>query len=181
MLKTLQINNMYFLYWIIFIIIWLGTLYLSFGSYNLRIVSYFIYVVFFLFVWFLLLNFNKSILWYQIIFKFYYLISFQFAYIIGIDSISLLFVLLCSFLLMFCLLNYWFVRYKINLYIFTLFLSLWLLLNVFTSMDLFFFYVYFEGIVIPMFLLIVFEEVEIEKFMHLINFFYIPFLDLFLF
>lgn len=42
-------------------------------------------------------------------------------------------------------------------------------------MDLFFFYVYFEGIVIPMFFLIVFEVAVIVKFMHLINFLYIPY------
>jgi NADH:ubiquinone oxidoreductase subunit 4 (subunit M) len=47
------------------------------------------------------------------------------------------------------------------------------IINVFASLDLFFFYIYFEGIVIPMFFLIVYEEVEVEKFMLLINFLFI--------
>lgn len=70
------------------------------------------------------------------------------------DGISIYLILLCSFLLMYCFLIYWYLKYKINLYSFSLFISLWLLLNVFSSLDLFFFYIYFEGIVIPMFLLI---------------------------
>lgn len=44
---------------------------------------------------------------------------------------------------------------------------------IFSSLDFFFFYIYFEGIVIPMFLLIVYEEVVLVKFMLLINFLFI--------
>lgn len=152
-----------------------------FFQYYLRILSYIFFIFIFLFFWYFILNFNKSILWYHVIFSFYYMHLLQISYIIGIDGISLLFVILCTFLLMYCLLSYWFVRYKVNLYIFTLIFSLWLLLNIFTSMDLFFFYIFFEGIVIPMFLLIVSEEVGLEKYTLLINFLFIPYLALFLF
>ena len=41
-----------------------------------------------------------------------------------------------------------------NIYSFLLFFSLWVLLNIFSSLDLIFFYIFFEGIVIPMFFLI---------------------------
>jgi NADH:ubiquinone oxidoreductase subunit 4 (subunit M) len=41
-----------------------------------------------------------------------------------------------------------------NLYSFLLLLSLWILCNVFTSSDLFIFYVFFEAILIPMFLFV---------------------------
>ena len=41
-----------------------------------------------------------------------------------------------------------------NIYSFLLFFSLWILLNIFSSLDLIFFYIFFEGIVIPMFFLI---------------------------
>jgi len=72
-------------------------------------------------------------------------------------------------------------RYRINLFIFTLILSLRLLLNIFTSLDLFFSYIYFEGIIIPMFFLIVFEVAEAARYMLLINPFCIHYLDQFLF
>ena len=54
-------------------------------------------------------------------------------------------------------------------------------INVFTVYDFLIFYIFFEAIVIPMFLLLVFEVVDLEKFMLPINFFYIHYLDLFLF
>ena len=136
----------------------------------IRIFTYYSLIVFFIFSLYLFLIFNKSILWYQIIFNFYNLVFLQISYIVGIDGISIFFIILCGFLLMYCFLIYWFLKYKIDLYAFTMLFSLFLLLNVFASMDLFFFYIYFEGIVIPMFLLIVYEVVVVEKFMLRINF-----------
>ena len=45
-------------------------------------------------------------------------------------------------------------KYRVTLYTFTLLLSVWLLLNVFTILDLFFFFVFFEAVLIPMYYLI---------------------------
>lgn len=45
-------------------------------------------------------------------------------------------------------------KYKVTLYTFTLLLSVWLLLNVFTILDLFFFFIFFEAVLIPMYYLI---------------------------
>lgn len=163
------------IYWFLFIFIWIVGLFLFFANHTLRLFSYAIFIFIFIFIFYLLLNYNKSILWYQIIFLFFNLVALQISYIIGIDGVSLLFIILCVFLLMYCLLSYWFVKYKVNLYIFTLLFSLWLLLNIFTSLDFFFFYVYFEGVVIPMFFLIVFEVSEHERFMHHISSLFIPY------
>ena len=58
------------------------------------------------------------------------------------------------------------------MYNFTLILTLWLLINVFSTSDLFIFYIFFEAIVIPMFILIVFEAVVLVRFMQLISFFF---------
>lgn len=41
------------------------------------------------------------------------------------------------------------------------------------ALDFFIFFIFFEAIVVPMFFLIVFEEVGVEKFMHHINFMFI--------
>lgn len=48
-----------------------------------------------------------------------------------------------------------------------------IIIYIFSVLDFFCFYIFFEGIVIPMFLLIVFEEVVQEKFMRHINFLFI--------
>lgn len=147
-----------------------------FFLYYIRILGYFSLIYLYILCFFLVIVFNKSITWYQVLFNFYNFSFLQISYIIGIDGLSIYFILLCSFLLMYCLLIYWFLKYKINLYIFTLLLSLWLLLNIFASLDLFFFYIYFEGVIIPMFLLIAYEVVVVVKFMLHINFFYILYL-----
>ena len=141
--------------------------------YYVRLLSFYSLIIVFFMTLFLFFLFNKSVLWYQVICNFYYLNFLQISYIIGVDSLSIFFILLCSFLLMYCFLIYWFLKYKINFYAFTLLFSLWLLLNVFSSLDLFFFYIFFEGIVIPMFFLIVYEVVVVEKFTRLISSFYI--------
>ncbi len=48
-----------------------------------------------------------------------------------------------------------------------------IIIYVFSVLDFFCFYVFFEGIVIPMFFLIVFEEAVVVKFMLRINFLFI--------
>lgn len=160
------------IYFSIFFLIWFSYFYLA---KNIRIFSYFSLSFIFILVLFLLFLFNKSVLWYQLIFKFYTLSILGVLYAIGIDGLSFFLIILCVFILIYCLLAYWFLKYKVSLYSYFMLFSLWLLLNVFASLDLFFFYIYFEGIVIPMFLLIVYEEVVIVRFMLRISFLYIPY------
>jgi proton-translocating NADH-quinone oxidoreductase chain M len=77
----------------------------------------------------------------------------NFSILLGLDGISLFFFILSSFLIFLCLLFIWpennFKTYAICL----LFIEL-LLLLVFSVMDLFFFYIFFEAILIPMFVII---------------------------
>lgn len=94
------------IYWFLFIFIWIVGLFLFFANHTLRLFSYAIFIFIFIFIFYLLLNYNKSILWYQIIFLFFNLVALQISYIIGIDGVSLLFIILCVFLLMYCLLSY---------------------------------------------------------------------------
>lgn len=164
-----------------FFIFWLFLFFLMFSYNYLRLFSYFFFAIFFLLSLFLLLVLNKSIFWYQVVFKFYSLSYLNMSYIIGLDSVSIFLILLSVFLLMFCFVIYWFLKYRINFYIAMLFFSLWLLINVFSSLDFFFFYIFFEGIIIPMFFLIVYEVVVHVKFTRLINFLFILYLVLFLY
>lgn len=74
-------------------------------------------------------------------------------YSFGLDGISLFFFVLSSLLILICILFIWndkfFKEYALNLLIIELFL-----LIVFSILDLFLFYVFFEAILIPMYLII---------------------------
>jgi NADH-quinone oxidoreductase subunit M len=78
-----------------------------------------------------------------------------FTFHLGIDGISLFFVLLTLFLLPICLLASW---SSITIYIkefnILFYITIFLLINVFCVLDLLIFYVVYESILIPMFLII---------------------------
>lgn len=142
------------IYFILFFYTWVFG-FMLYNNYNyLRILGYFYFIIFFLISLYLIIILNKSILWYQIILKFYTIKFINISYIIGLDGISISFILLCSFIILFCFLLYWYLNYQFNNYLILLYFSLWILINIFASLDLFMFYIFFEGIVIPMFLLI---------------------------
>ena len=80
---------------------------------------------------------------------------FNFNYVIGVDNISLLFLLLTFFLTPVCILISWnSIKYKFNLFMSCLAIITFILFNIFCVLDLFFFYIFFEAILIPMFILI---------------------------
>ena len=73
----------------------------------------------------------------------------------SIDSISLLFIILTTFLIPFCILFGWHNIYSYyKEYLICLFSIEIILLFVFSIMDIFLFYIFFESILIPMFILI---------------------------
>jgi len=77
------------------------------------------------------------------------------SYHMGVDGISILFVLLTAFLMPLCILASWkSIETRIVEYM-VLFLVLeTLVIGVFTALDLFLFYIFFEGTLVPMFLII---------------------------
>lgn len=76
-------------------------------------------------------------------------------YHLGVDGISLWFNILTAFLIPFCILISWeSVTYRVKEYYALFLLIEFLLFNVFSVLDLFLFYVFFEAILIPMFLVI---------------------------
>jgi len=73
----------------------------------------------------------------------------------GFDIISLFFIVLTTFLVVICILISWnTITTAIVPYFTLLILTEVLLINVFSALDLFYFYVYFESILIPMFIII---------------------------
>jgi NADH-quinone oxidoreductase subunit M len=78
-----------------------------------------------------------------------------FAYRMGVDGISVLFVLLTTFLMPICILASWeSVRVRVKDYMIAFLVLETLMVGVFSATDLLLFYVFFEGGLIPMFLII---------------------------
>ena len=128
--------------------------FLTLTSNYVRMFSYYFFALTLLICLALFFFFNKLLYWQQYYLKIYRGLTANVVYAYGLDSLSLFLMVLSSFLIVICLLNYWFVRYQVNLYIFTLLISLLFLLNVFSILDLLFFFIFFEAIVIPMFFLV---------------------------
>jgi NADH-quinone oxidoreductase subunit M len=77
------------------------------------------------------------------------------AYHVGVDGISMLFVILTTFLMPFCVLASWVaVEKRIKSYMIAFLILETLMIGVFTSLDIVLFYVFFEGGLIPMFIII---------------------------
>lgn len=94
--------------------------------------------------------FYLDISWYQNI---YFLNGISWS--IGLDGISIFFISLTTLLIPICLLLNWeSVYYRSKDYIMLLLSLELLVINVFLSLDLFFFFLFFESVLIPMFLII---------------------------
>ena len=73
----------------------------------------------------------------------------------GIDGISLFFIILTALLIPICMLISWeSIKYKAKQFTLILLITELLLINVFSTLDLIIFYIFFEAILIPMFILI---------------------------
>jgi NADH-quinone oxidoreductase subunit M len=75
-------------------------------------------------------------------------------YKMGVDGISILFVMLTTFLMPLVIAACWDVTYRVKEYMVAFLLLETLMLGVFTALDLVLFYLFFEGGLIPMFLII---------------------------
>jgi NADH-quinone oxidoreductase subunit M len=77
------------------------------------------------------------------------------SYHVGVDGISMLFVILSTFLMPFCVLASWYsVEKRIKEYMIAFLLLETLMIGVFVSLDIVLFYVFFEAGLIPMFIII---------------------------
>ncbi len=76
-------------------------------------------------------------------------------YRVGVDGISVLFVVLSALLMPFCILTRWeSVTSRVKEYMIVFLILETLMIGVFTTLDLAMFYVFFEGTLLPMFLII---------------------------
>lgn len=122
---------------------------------NSRNVALFISSVVFglsLFLWF---GFDRNIAAFQFVEKAVWIEQLGLSYHMGVDGISMLFVLLATLLTPICILSAWeAVQKRVKEYMIAFLVLETLMIGTFCALDLFMFYVFFEAVLIPMFLII---------------------------
>jgi NADH-quinone oxidoreductase subunit M len=111
-------------------------------------------IVFFLSLqlWF---GFDASSPEFQFVERVEWIPSFNIAYHMGIDGISLFLVLLSTFLTPICVLASWeSVQYRVKEYMIAFLVLETMMVGTFCALDFVLFYMFFEGVLIPMFLII---------------------------
>ena len=105
-----------------------------------------------LFLW---VFFNKSIGAFQFVEKFSWISILNVNFPMGVDGISLFFIILTTLLIPICLLTSWeSVKGDLKKYLIAFLVMEFFLIGVFCILDLLLFYIFFESVLIPMFLII---------------------------
>jgi NADH-quinone oxidoreductase subunit M len=105
-----------------------------------------------LFIW---LNFDNTTAAFQMVERADWIPAFKINYHMGVDGISVLFVLLSTFLTPLCILASWeSVTVRVKEYMIAFLVLETLMVGMFCALDFVLFYVFFEGVLIPMFLII---------------------------
>ncbi len=105
-----------------------------------------------LFIWF---SFDHTTADFQFVEKLPWLPRFNVSYHVGVDGISMLFVLLSTFLTPLCVLASWkAITSRVREYMIAFLVLETMMVGTFAALDLVLFYVFFEGVLIPMFIII---------------------------
>jgi NADH-quinone oxidoreductase subunit M len=99
-------------------------------------------------------GFNPAADGYQFVEKYDWLPALKISYRMGVDGVSVFFILLSTFLTPLCILASRAIRSRVKEYMMAFLLLETMMLGMFSSLDLILFYVFFEGVLIPMFLII---------------------------
>jgi NADH-quinone oxidoreductase subunit M len=100
------------------------------------------------------LEFDASQAGYQFVENAPWLADLGISYKMGVDGLSVLFVLLTAFLMPICILASWKIEKRVADYMAAFLMLQTLVIGVFCALDLVLFYIFFEGSLIPMFLII---------------------------
>lgn len=139
------------LFFLILIISVISSKYLKF----IKIFSFLSSFLLFLFAFHIVYNLNLLSCTFDHFFYSQWLNTLNINFVLGIDGISGFFILLTAFLIPFCILYSWNqFSYLFKELILILLIIEFLLLNFFLVLDLVFFFLFFESVLIPMFLLI---------------------------
>ena len=100
-------------------------------------------------------SFSKSIGFFQFLVKLTWFPLLTLNFTLGVDGISLFFILLTTLLIPLCLLASWnSVGHSLKEFLIAFLFLDFLLIGVFCVLDLLFFYIFFESVLIPMFLIV---------------------------
>jgi NADH-quinone oxidoreductase subunit M len=103
----------------------------------------------------LFLNFDKSTHKMQFAERFSWIPQWNINYFIGVDGISVLFILLSTLTAILCVLISWeSIKTKVKEFYIAILLTTAFMIGVFCSLDFFLFYIFWEAMLIPMFLII---------------------------
>ncbi|MCF6321716.1 MAG: NADH-quinone oxidoreductase subunit M [Rhizobiaceae bacterium] len=121
---------------------------------NVRNVALFTTLVTFLISLLIWIEFDNSVAGFQMVEKYEWIGPFM-AYRLGVDGISMLFVILTTFLMPFAILASWEnITKNIKQYMIAFLILETFMIGVFVSLDLMVFYIFFEAGLIPMFIII---------------------------
>ena len=105
-----------------------------------------------LFIW---VNFDSSTAKFQFVEESQWMPAFGINYKLGVDGISMLFVLLTTLLTPICVLSSWeCIRVRIKEYMISFLIMETFMIGMFCALDMVVFYVFFEAVLIPMFVII---------------------------
>jgi len=105
-----------------------------------------------LYLWF---RFDRTTAEFQFVEKFEWMPILGLKYHMGIDGISMLFVLLTTLLSLLCVLASWeAIQSRVKEYMISFLILEIMMVGMFCALDLMVFYIFFEGVLIPMFLII---------------------------
>ena len=103
----------------------------------------------------LLVEFDKTTAAFQFVEHVQWVEGYNIAYHLGIDGISLFFILLTTFLMPICILAGWnSIKVRVREYMVAFLMLESLTIGVFCALDFVLFYLFFEAVLIPMFLII---------------------------
>jgi len=101
------------------------------------------------------INFDNSTASFQFVEKVVWMPGLNLAYHMGIDGISMFFVILSTLLTVICILASWLsITDRVKEYMIAFLVLETLMVGMFSALDLMLFYIFFEGVLIPMFIII---------------------------
>ena len=105
-----------------------------------------------LFIWF---NFDTTTAEFQFVERVEWFPDLGISYHMGVDGISMMFVLLCTLLTPICVLASWeSIRDRVKEYMISFLILETMMVGMFCALDYVLFYIFFEGVLIPMFIII---------------------------
>jgi NADH-quinone oxidoreductase subunit M len=101
------------------------------------------------------MGFDKTSAEFQFVERYDWLPAFNISYKMGVDGISIFFLLLSTLLTPICILASWeSIQKRVREYMMAFLLLETMMLGMFSALDLVLFYIFFEGVLIPMFIII---------------------------